>query len=109
VAGNYTAKNIDKIGLLKELSFEFYPAKTMDLLMVAGACMSAECKLVEIIELGDHPLLIGEIENITATDKQPLSYFQGKYHKVGEEIQKPNQDFRDLIKELAQQFSKIDN
>lgn len=106
VAGNQTAKSIDKIGLLKELGFTFYPAKTMNVLMVEGACMNAECKLVEVLEMGDHPLLIGEIEHVTANDKQPLSYFQGRYHKVGEEIQKPDQEYRDHIKELAKKFSK---
>lgn len=107
VAGNHTGKETDKIGLLKELGFKFYPAKTMDLLMVTGACMNAECTLVEIVELGDHPLLIGEIEDITANDKQPLSYFQGRYHQVGEEIQKPDQERRDQMKQLALQFSKV--
>lgn len=107
VAGNHTGKDTDKIGLLKELGFEFYPAKTADLLMVTGACMNAECKLVEILELGDHPLLIGDIEHITANDKQPLSYFQGRYHKIGEEIQKPDRKLRDQIKKLAQRFGKV--
>lgn len=79
----------------------------MDLLMLTGACINAECKLVEILELGDHPLLIGEIENVTANDKQPLSYFQGRYHKIGEEIQKPSQEYRDKIKQLTQLFSKL--
>jgi flavin reductase (DIM6/NTAB) family NADH-FMN oxidoreductase RutF len=106
VAGNHSGAQTDKIGLLKELGFEFHQAEHMDLLMVSGACMSAECKLLEIVELGDHPLLIGEVKHVVINDKQPLAYFQGGFHQIGSEIQKPTQERRDEMRELAKQFVK---
>ncbi len=106
VAGNYTGKEIDKIALLESLGYSFYQAESANLLMVQGASLNAECELVKTVDLGDHPLLIGKIKVITASEKQPLVYFQGRYHKIGDEIHKPSREYRNKIKQLAQEFNK---
>ena len=61
VAGGYSGEDHDKIGALKELGFEFYRAKKIKPLMVRGAAMNVECKLVKELSLGDHTMFIGEV------------------------------------------------
>ena len=41
------------------------------------ACM--ECRTDQIIEAGDHYIIIGEIENHTMSDGEPLLFFAGDY------------------------------
>lgn len=106
VAGNRSGKDVDKIKMLKELGFTFYQAKHIDVLMVEGACMNAECKLIKKIDIGDHPLLIGEMVSIQESDEKPLVYHQGKYWQVGKHIEKPGQDVRDRIKKLNEMYKK---
>ena len=106
IAGNYSGKSVDKIAFLKELGISFYKAQTIDALMVEGSCLNAECKLIKYVDVGDHPLLIGEMEQIKINDKKPLSYFEGKYHEVGPEIPKPPDATRAKIEKLAKKYSK---
>lgn len=106
VAGNDTGKELNKILLLKDLGVTFYPAETIDVLMVTGAAMNAECRLVKTVEIGDHPLLIGEVQKITHANKEPLLYHQTKYFTLGAPIQKPDPHVLDRIEQLKQQYKK---
>src|SRR3990167_3230647 len=60
VAGGSSGREVDKIAVLKELGVEFYKGKKINALMVKGASLNMECKLVESIKLGDHMAFVGE-------------------------------------------------
>lgn len=42
------------------------------------------CKTHQIIDVGDHTLFIGYIQELNWRDAMPLAYFQGKYRKFAE-------------------------
>src|SRR3990172_4728688 len=89
ISGGKTGKVVDKIKVLKELGIEFHPAQNINVLMVKGAAMSAECKLFKTIELGDHTMFVGEVVHISITGKKPLVYHDGEYWILCESLQKP--------------------
>jgi flavin reductase (DIM6/NTAB) family NADH-FMN oxidoreductase RutF len=81
--GRYTGKKLDKIGLFKELGVIFYKAKSIKTLMIRGAAINAECKLVKQEDLGDHVMFIGEVTEISADENvKPLVYHNGKYWRL---------------------------
>ena len=106
IAGGSTGKETDKIKVLEELGIKFYKAKKINALMVKGAALNAECKLIKSITLGDHELLVGEVLDMQASDKDSLIYHGGKYFKVGERIQKPPQNELDKISKLVEKHKK---
>ncbi len=106
IAGNTSGRMVNKFDALKELGFEFYKAEHMDVWMVKGASMNAECRLFKEIQLGDHTMFVGEILELTATQKQPLLYFNGKYWKMGEKVQKPQQVTLDKINAIVEKHRK---
>ena len=97
VAGGYTAREVDKVAALKELGVEFYKAKKISVLLVKGAAMNAECRLVKKLALGDHRMVIGEGAHVTGSEKSPLALHDGKYWKLTERVAKPGQDVLDRI------------
>ena len=107
VAGKTSAKKLEKISVLKELGIQFYNGAEIDVLMIEGACLSAECRLIRHIDIGDHPLLVGEVLSIKTRDKEPLIYHLGKYFHVGEQIQKPEEDVLQKIETLKQKYTKV--
>jgi len=107
VSGMKTGALVDKIKLLKELGFEFYDGKIIKPLMIKGASMNAECKVVKEIELGDHTMFIGEVVDLQAdTSKNPLIYANGKYWEFGEQIKKSSEEKLNQIKSLIEKYSK---
>jgi len=107
IAGGSTGREVDKISVLKEMGAQFYPAKSIKPLLLRGAAIIAECKLVEAKELGDHTMFIGEMVSIeTDSAKEPLLYSFGKYYDVGERLHKPDQATLDKIEQLKLKFSK---
>ena len=102
VAGRFTGKEVDKIAVLKALGFGFYKAKKIKVLMVEGAALNIECKVVKVVELGDHTMFVGEAIEATASEKEPLLYHGGKYFEVGKRIEKPTKDYLEKIDELAE-------
>ena len=106
VSGDRHGQEVDKISALKELGFKFYSGKKIKALLVQDSAMNAECKLINEIPAGDHVLLIGEIVEAEASDKEPLAYHLGKYWKLGEQIKKPNQPILDKIKEVIDKHKK---
>ncbi len=106
VSGGSHGQQIDKIAILKELGFEFYKGKKIGALMLKGAVMNAECKVVKTEKIGDHAMLIGEIVELSLADKQPLVYHDGKYWHIGEQVHKPEQNTLDKIKELAERYKR---
>ncbi len=108
ISGTNSGKTVDKISALKELGFKFYNAKNIDVLMVEDAVLNIECRLMKQIELGDHIMFVGEIlDVIHNADKKPLSYHGLKFHKIGEEIQKPNLTEIEKINKTIEKHKKI--
>ena len=106
IAGGSSGKDVDKIKVLRELGVEFYKAKKINVLMIKGAVMNAECKLAKAIELGDHTTFVGEVVEASAIEKQSLVYHDGKYWNIGERIQKPAQEVLDKISQLVEKYRK---
>ena len=89
LSGGSSAKVVDKINAFKELGYKFYKAKKINTLMVEGASLNMECKLVNEVVTGDHVLLIGEVVEVKLGEKEPLAYHAGKYWKIDNLIPKP--------------------
>ncbi len=107
VSGTNHGSQVDKIAALKELGYNFFPGKKINALMVEGAAMQAECRLVKIVDIGDHPILIGEIiELYPATNKMPLVYHNQKYWSLTEQVKKPEHKELEKIREAVVKHKK---
>lgn len=104
VAGGNHAWDVDKISVLKDLGFKFYKAEKIKALMIEGAALNAECKLVKTIDIGDHTIFIGEIQEMKITDKEPVIYYQGKYWKIGDDISKPPEKKLEKIRKTIEKY-----
>jgi flavin reductase (DIM6/NTAB) family NADH-FMN oxidoreductase RutF len=51
--------------------------------MIDGALAQFACANHQLVDAGDHLILIGRIEAFATTDSQPLGYFRGSYFSVG--------------------------
>lgn len=106
VAGTSSGFKIDKIKALEELGFKFYKAKNIKTLMVEGAAMNAECKLVKTINIGSHTIFIGEVLEASKNDKEPLAYHKGKYWKLTETLPKPPPEERKRIEQIIEKHRR---
>ncbi len=107
VAGGSSGKNVNKIEALKELGFEFFKAKKINVLMAEGAAMNAECRLHKKIELGSYTAFVGEVVWLyPGNEKEPLVYHGQKYFKLGEIMQKPSQGEMDRIKSIVEKHGR---
>ena len=107
VAGKVSGKEVDKISVLKDLGFKFFKGKNTNVLLVEGAVLKLECKLIKKIQLGSHTAFIGEIvESYPLEDKEPLIYYKRKYWKFGEQIQTLNEEDLKRISELIEKHKK---
>ena len=107
ISGGNSGKNINKIEALKELGFKFFKSKKIDVMMVEGAAMNAECKLLKKIKLGDHTTFVGKVvELYPASRKEPLVYHGQKYWKLGQNIPKPQQDELGRIGKVIEKHKK---
>ena len=107
IAGANHGDKVDKIAALKELGYKFSKAKKINTLMVEGAAMQAECKVVKIIDIGDHPIVIGEIVEIyTLSNKEPLVYHGLKFWNLTETLPRPNEKEMERIKVIIAKHQK---
>ena len=106
VSGGSSGSEIDKIAALKELGFKFFKAKKIDVLMVENAAMNAECKLFKQIEIGDHTMFVGEVIELYPVGKEPLVLHSGKYWKLENQISKPTQEQRNMMKDIVEKHRK---
>ena len=107
LAGRYSGKHLDKIAFFKEIGVVFYKANKIKALLIKGAAMNAECKLVRQEEIGDHMMFVGEIVEITADEKiKPLVYHNGKYWKLGDNLPSPGQEILDGISRFADKYKR---
>jgi flavin reductase (DIM6/NTAB) family NADH-FMN oxidoreductase RutF len=106
ISGTTTGKETDKITALKELGYKFYNAESIKPMMVNGAALNAECKLVESHQYGTHKMFIGEVIKVSISDNEPLAFHQGQYWKLTTPLDKPSDEERARIKELTEKHKK---
>lgn len=107
IAGGSSGKEVDKIGLLRELGAKFTDGKHAKVLLLEGAASTAECRVKDIVDVGDHVMILGEVlEMDSHAEKQPLIYSFGKYYGLGERIGKPAQDVLDKIAQLKEKYAR---
>jgi flavin reductase (DIM6/NTAB) family NADH-FMN oxidoreductase RutF len=107
LAGRYSGKHIDKVAFFKEIGVVFYNANKVKALLIRGAAMNAECKLLTQEENGDHIMFVGEVIEITADENtKPLVYHNGMYWKLGDNLPRPRQEILDGIELFAEKYKK---
>jgi len=107
VSGEYTGSEVNKIEALKELGFDFYEGEKISALMVKDAALNVECKFIKELDLGDHIMFVGEVLIAKNNpDKKPLGLHSGKYWKMTSPLEKPSQEERDKMKEIAEKNKK---
>jgi flavin reductase (DIM6/NTAB) family NADH-FMN oxidoreductase RutF len=107
IAGGYSGKEYDKTNALKELGFEFYKAKSIATLMIKGAAVNIECKLLKEILLGDHTTFVGEvIEASNNPEKPPLAYHNGRYFILNTNVVKPTNEERERIRKILEKYKR---
>lgn len=61
--------------------------------LLTGALAQFTCARHQLVDAGDHVILIGRVEDFAVSDGQPLGYFRGNYFSIGLE--------RDLVEAAA--------
>jgi flavin reductase ActVB len=50
--------------------------------VLASALVTLECRLTSAFDGGDHTIFVGEVENASIKDGEPLVYFHGSYRDL---------------------------
>lgn len=74
--------------------------------MIKDAALNVECKLIKKLNIGSHTIFFGEILAASASDKEPMSFHQGKYWIMDKIVQKPSDEERQKIKDIIDKHSK---
>ena len=106
IAGGQTGKEVDKIGILKDLGVVFSGGKKTKVLLVEGAALQIECRLVKTVVLGDHVMFVGEAVATKIDDKEPLALHAGKYWKLTTQIPKPSEEVLSNITKIQAKHTK---
>lgn len=81
IAGGYSGTEIDKLAIPG--TFKTYGAKHIDVPMIKGCTLNAECKVVATQKMGDHIMVVGEGVSAKFDEKKfPLIYTRGNYRKL---------------------------
>jgi flavin reductase (DIM6/NTAB) family NADH-FMN oxidoreductase RutF len=81
IAGGYSGTEIDKLAIPK--TFRTYLARHIDVPMIRGCALNAECKVIATQKLGDHIMVVGEAVSAKYHEKKfPLIYTRGNYRKI---------------------------
>jgi flavin reductase (DIM6/NTAB) family NADH-FMN oxidoreductase RutF len=81
IAGGYSGTEIDKLAIPH--TFKTYRAKHIDVPMIKGCALNAECKVIAIQKMGDHIMVVGEAISAKSDEKKfPLIYTRGNYRKL---------------------------
>jgi flavin reductase len=54
-----------------------------------GGLAYLECRLESAHIAGDHTIFIAEVEDVVVREGKPLLFFQGKYRKMGGDVEEP--------------------
>jgi flavin reductase (DIM6/NTAB) family NADH-FMN oxidoreductase RutF len=81
IAGGYSGTEIDKLAIPS--TFKTFAAKHIDVPMVKGCALNAECRVVSTQKVGDHIMVVGEALDAKFDEKKfPLIYTRGNYRKL---------------------------
>jgi flavin reductase (DIM6/NTAB) family NADH-FMN oxidoreductase RutF len=81
IAGGYSGIEIEKLAIPR--TFSTYGAKHIDVPMIKGCSLNAECKVTKIEKIGDHIMVVGEALSAKFDEKKfPLIYTRGNYRKL---------------------------
>jgi len=81
IAGGYSGTEIEKLAIPR--TFVTYRAKHIDVPMIKGCALNAECKVTAIEKIGDHIMVVGEAISAKFDEKKfPLIYTRGNYRKL---------------------------
>jgi flavin reductase (DIM6/NTAB) family NADH-FMN oxidoreductase RutF len=81
IAGGYSGTEIDKLAIPH--TFKTYRAKHIDVPMIRGCALNAECKVIATQKIGDHIMVVGEAVSAKFDEKKfPLIYTRGNYRKL---------------------------
>lgn len=81
IAGGYSGTEIDKLAL--PCAFQRYRARHIDVPMIKGCSLNAECRVTLIEKMGDHVMVVGEAISAKFDEKKfPLIYTRGNYRKL---------------------------
>ena len=81
IAGGYSGTEIDKLSIPG--TFATYKARHIDIPMIKGCALSAECKVIATQKIGDHIMVVGEAVSAKFDEtKFPLIYTRGNYRKL---------------------------
>ncbi len=84
-AGHFSKHEVDK---LSSEVFETYPAKRIKAPMIKGCLLSAECRLVQRVTMGDHTAFVGEVVEFTVDgSKGPVVLHRGS-HRLGPRLRR---------------------
>ena len=106
IAGGSHGRDVDKLAVLEELGVTFYDATTIKAPMVAGAAMNAECRVVEIKDVGGQVAIIGEVVDGQTSAEAPLVYHAGRYYRLTEPVEKPSQEARDGMRSIVERHRR---
>ncbi len=86
LAGYYTGREVNKLS--SEL-FQTYPGKKIQAPMISGCVLNAECRLVQVLETGDHTMFLGNVLEVEFDEsKNPLLYSRRRYWQRGLQLEK---------------------
>jgi len=108
IAGGHSGGEIDKISVLKELGCEFIEGKQVRALVMNDTAVALECKLKQVIPLGDHVMYVGEVVYVhdIGDNEEPLVYKGGKYFSLGNKVEKPEKKILDVIDKIVKKHKK---
>jgi len=106
LSGGNTGKEIDKISGLKKLGYKFYKAKKINVLMVKGASLNVECKLMSAKKVGDHIMFTGKVVNASKSKKESLVFHGGRYWKLTKRAKSSSKSKRARMNKVMDKFKK---
>jgi flavin reductase (DIM6/NTAB) family NADH-FMN oxidoreductase RutF len=77
-AGHFTGSETDKIS---SDAFETIPATKIKAPLIRGSLFTAECRVVQRVEMGDHTAFVGEVVAFSAeAERKPVVLHRGAHH-----------------------------
>ncbi len=105
IAGGYSGTEIQKLGIPGV--FKTYRAKRIDVPMIEGCVLAAECKVRSISKVGDHVMVTGEVLSARFDEtRSPLIYTRGNYWKLAGKIPSGRKTIRITGLQMAE-FKKM--
>jgi flavin reductase (DIM6/NTAB) family NADH-FMN oxidoreductase RutF len=78
ISAHFARSGYDRFG-----GVSWHPGKT-GVPLLPGVLSTMECEVQQLLEVGDHAILIGEVLHAACTDGKPLVYFASKYRALSE-------------------------